>query len=297
MSWSQIDAVSWVIRHPLNRAHRARALLRWTVAQVRSQLFRQHRAVPFIDRTSLYIGPGLTVPNMQFYAGIGEMDVMGFLMHYLRPDDLFIDVGANVGVITVLGAGVAGAETIAFEPDPSSVEWLDKNLALNDLTDRVRVHRAALGDTEGTLTITDHRGAANRATSGEEIDGQTVPCHTLDAALDGATPTVLKVDVEGYELPVLRGAANSLARPELAVVILELRGHGKRYGFDEDDIRNMMSTAGFEAYSYDPVRRHLVEIADCPWPVRDTIFIRDQAAAIARIKDAPPRRVIWGQQI
>src|SRR5262249_30185499 len=130
---TQIEAVRWIAGHPLNRGRRTAAVLRWLGSQVRSHLWSEPRLVPFIDRTRLYIGPGLTSANMQYYAGLGEPDVMGFLMHYVRPRDVFADVGANVGVMTVLAAGVGGARAIAIEPDGATYSWLERNVRANDL--------------------------------------------------------------------------------------------------------------------------------------------------------------------
>ncbi|MEL0113636.1 MAG: FkbM family methyltransferase, partial [Rickettsiales bacterium] len=221
MTWSQFDALRWVLKHPLNRGRQGRALMRWAGTQMRSHIFGHVRAVPFIDDVRLYIGPGLTVPNMQHFAGLGEMDVMGFLMHFLRPDDVFVDVGANVGVISVLGAGIAGARTIAVEPDPQAFKWLRRHAELNGLDGRIATEEAALGEINGTISLSDDRGAANRVALPGDGSSQSVRCLPLDELLADEKPNVIKIDVEGYELPVLRGARNTLRQQELAAVIVE----------------------------------------------------------------------------
>lgn len=297
MTWSQFDALRWVLKHPLNRGRQGRALMRWAGTQMRSHIFGHVRAVPFIDDVRLYIGPGLTVPNMQHFAGLGEMDVMGFLMHFLRPDDVFVDVGANVGVISVLGAGIAGARTIAVEPDPQAFKWLRRHAELNGLDGRIATEEAALGEINGTISLSDDRGAANRVALPGDGSSQSVRCLPLDELLADEKPNVIKIDVEGYELPVLRGARNTLRQQELAAVIVELRGHGARYGYDENELETILSTAGFQAFSYDPVDRRLVAVAECPWRVRDAIFLRRPDEAAARLKGAPARKVIWDRMI
>jgi FkbM family methyltransferase len=294
---AQIEAVRWIAGHPLNRGRRTAALLRWMAAQIRSHLWNEPRLVPFIDRTRLYVGPGLTSANMQYYAGLGEPDVMGFLMHYIRPHDVFADVGANVGVMTVLAAGVGGARAIAVEPDTATHAWLERNVRANDLGARVRCVRAAAGEQPGELRLTAGLGAANRAVTAAEQGGQTVPCQTLDRLLDDEHPTVLKADVEGFELPMLRGAAAVLGDPRLRVVMLELKNHGARYGFDENEIRAQMAAQGFAPYSYDPIERRLIPLDAGAERPDNTIFLRDAAEADARLRSAPPRRVIWNRLI
>jgi FkbM family methyltransferase len=61
---------------------------------------------------------------------------MSFLVHYLRQDDVFVDVGANIGAYTVLAAAAAGARTYAFEPSPAAVHSLRDNLALDHISGR-----------------------------------------------------------------------------------------------------------------------------------------------------------------
>jgi FkbM family methyltransferase len=294
---TQVEALRWIVAHPLNRGRRIAALLRWLVTQIRSRLGQTPRLVPFIDHTRLYIGPGLTSANMQYYAGLGEPDVMGFLMHYVRSTDVFADVGANVGVMTVLAAGVGGARAIAIEPDAATHAWLERNVTANDLGGRVRCIRAAVGESAGELRLTAGLGAANRAADATEAGGQTVPCQTLDRLLDDEHPTVLKADVEGFELPMLRGASAVLADARLRAVVLELKNHGARYGFDENEIRAQMRTQGFHPHSYDPITRQLIALSDGARRPDNTIFLRDAVEAAERLRSAQARRVIWGQLV
>ena len=77
--------------------------------------------------------------------GLCEFDEMGFVLHFLRSEDLFVDVGANVGAYTVLASGVIGARTIAFEPNPSTFKYLERNIAENGSGTRARGINAALG--------------------------------------------------------------------------------------------------------------------------------------------------------
>jgi FkbM family methyltransferase len=294
---AQLDAIRWVTTHPLNRGRRTAALARWAAAQARAGVLRSPRLVPFVDDTHLYVGRGLTSANMQHYAGLGEPDVLGFVMHYLREGDVFADVGANVGVLTVLAAGVAGARTVAIEPDPRTFDWLERNIEANGLGTRVRRIASAVGDVHGELRLTAGLGAANRAATAGESGAQSVPCDTLDELLKDDHPTVLKADVEGFELPMLRGAAAILDDPRLQVVLLELKNHGARYGYDEDDVRALLARHGFQSFTYDPVARHLTPLEECECRPHNTIFVRNPALVIDRLRAAPRRRVIWDQRI
>ena len=296
MTWSHLDTIRWIVRHPLNRDRRSAALIRWAVQQVNAQILRRTRLVPFIDNTSLYVGRGLTTSNMQYYGGLGEPDVEGFLLHYLRPDDLFVDIGANVGVMSVLAAGAAGARTIACEPDPDNLVWLRRNIAANHLGEMVAICPVALGEVVQNLRFTVGQGAVSRAALSHEA-ARDVACETLDTILDGQVPVAIKADVEGFELPILRGARATLTAPGLSAIVLELKKHGARYGFSDDAILTLLAEHGFVPHTYDPFERRLAALDLHVSRTANVIFLRDPKAAPARLRNAPSRTVIWGKRL
>ena len=83
------------------------------------------------------------------YCGLNDFEDMSFLVHYLRQDDVFVDVGANIGAYTVL----AGARTYAFEPIPAALHSLRDNLALNQISGRVSIEPYAAGRALGSVPI------------------------------------------------------------------------------------------------------------------------------------------------
>ena len=85
-----------------------------------------------------------------------EFEEMAFVMHFLRPGELFVDVGANVGAFTVLAAGVAGAAVRAFEPNPGTFEMLERNVRLNGLQEAGKLCLRG-GRAKRRNSTTDHR--------------------------------------------------------------------------------------------------------------------------------------------
>jgi FkbM family methyltransferase len=79
---------------------------------------------------------------------------MGFLLHLLRPNDLFLDIGANIGSYTILAASVCRARAIAFEPDSDTARVLWRNIATNHLNALADVRKAALGRLHGQIAFT-----------------------------------------------------------------------------------------------------------------------------------------------
>lgn len=96
---------SYVWRHQLNANGRLQAigrLLRWQIA---SRLLAGPIALQFVENTVLFAKRGMAGATGNWYCGLHETEEMGFVLHFLRPDDLFVDVGANIGSYTVLAAG------------------------------------------------------------------------------------------------------------------------------------------------------------------------------------------------
>lgn len=137
----------------------------------------------------------------------------------LEPGDFVVDCGANMGFTTVFFAHFVGpsGRVVAFEPLPSNAEDIRQNVALNDLNN-VDIRQAAVGsaNTEATIALTPN-GVLTSDRSWRLI---TVPVVRLDDAVKEGTPTFLKVDVEGFELEVLKGAQRVLSfTPKLDIEI------------------------------------------------------------------------------
>lgn len=139
-----------------------------------------------------------------------ERDILVRLRGLGSPRAVFIDVGAHLGYYCVRLARHFGA-VHAFEPSPVNRAGLLANLALNRLED-VRVHAVALGETSGTARVVERGGGT--VVVPEAGDGApVVPVVRLDDRLpDIDGPVVLKIDTEGAELPILRGAERLLRR-------------------------------------------------------------------------------------
>ncbi|MDQ3296414.1 MAG: FkbM family methyltransferase [Myxococcota bacterium] len=151
----------------------------------------------------------------------------GFVTHELASTDVFVDVGANIGYYTCM-ARAKSVHTIAIEPLDSNLRVLYKNVAANGWRDGVEVFPVALSDVPGLLELYGTNtgaslipGWAGRASSNARL----VPVSTLDALLasrfDGQR-LLIKVDVEGVEHQVLRGATRTLAREPSPRWIMEV---------------------------------------------------------------------------
>lgn len=201
---------------------------------------------------------------------------MALLIHFLREDDLFFDVGANIGSYSVLASGVCRATTWAFEPDPRTSLSLKRNVEVNKLDDLVTVHQIAIGDVEGQLEFTEGLDTVNRAAIEEDVVTQTVPVGTLDSIAGMYCPLMLKIDVEGYEPHVLRGAATHIKNENLKVIVVETT---------TPEIESEFGKHGFVRGYYDPFKRKLSKSSN-EYLDNNKLFIRDWHFVAQRLQQA-----------
>jgi FkbM family methyltransferase len=139
----------------------------------------------------------------------------------VRPGDVVLEAGSNVGAYTMLFARWAGeGHVYAFEPDPMALRGLQEHVALNGLGDRVTAVPAAIADDETKrlrFVLFESSGISRMAGDHEEAAPGTtieeVPAWSIDRFCQkrGIAPTVIKIDVEGAELAALRGARATIA--------------------------------------------------------------------------------------
>jgi FkbM family methyltransferase len=234
-----------------------------------------------------------------YYFGLHEFQDMGFLLHYLRKGELFVDIGANVGSYTVLAAAVRQTHVVAIEPIPSTFRRLLDNVHVNALEGYVRTFNIGLGASEGYLRFSTQLDAENHVLSEDEQVAQVVEVQvrTLDDLLGEERPVMIKMDVEGFETEVIRGGESVFASPHLQALLIELNGAGVRYGFDENAIRERLEYFGMHLCSYDPLTRRLIpKVQTADVMGGNSLYVRYIHDAQIRLAAASPFCVM-GRQI
>jgi FkbM family methyltransferase len=161
----------------------------------------------------------------------------------IKPGEVYVDIGANVGMYAIY-AGVVGARVFAFEPEALNYAELNKNIFVNDLHGRVTAYCMAITDERdvsvrhlSTVSFagSHHDFGENWWKSDRDIGGRLVErdkrpqqgcvSYSLDELVARQVlppPNHIKIDVDGFEHKVVRGAAKTLDRPELKTVLLEV---------------------------------------------------------------------------
>ncbi|MEQ1796540.1 MAG: FkbM family methyltransferase [Lacibacter sp.] len=279
----------FINKHPLAGKHKVKAYCRFFWWQF-SQLFFPHETVvPFIGKTKLAAKKGLHGITGNIYTGLEDFNDMGFLLHFLRKEDLFADIGANAGSYSVLAAGCTGSRTIAFEPVPSTFSWLEKNIELNKLSNLVKAINIGLGSKREELFFTSNHGTVNHVVAENENGGDLLSTKVEVLPFDEISftegiPQLIKIDVEGFETEVLKGMNSTFQSQDLKAIIIELNGSGERYGYNEQTIHQNLLSLNFYPCRYDPFTRSLNQLEG--FGSHNTIYIRDIDFARGRVQTA-----------
>lgn len=218
--------------------------------------------MPYVENTRLLVETGMAVATGNIYTGLLEFESQSFVLHGLRPTSLFLDIGANIGMYTVLAGGAVGASCISVEPTPSTYSSLCQNIHINRLNDIVDHRNVGAGKEGGELKFADTDGPANRVLQENSREsGTEVNVTTVDGLLaerdDETDDLIIKVDVEGWESAVIEGSEAVLSRTTPTALLVELNGMGERYGFDDDEVHEGLVSRGYNPVEYNPHQRNI----------------------------------------
>jgi len=277
----------FIYNHPLARKRLFYACFKFISWQLIQFFSNSPRVIKLTRKTKIWAKKGMTGVTGSIYTGLHEFEDMGFMLHFLRKDDLFADIGANVGIYTILASTECEAKSLCFEPAPETYSWLKKNIDLNNISSCANSFNIGIGNIDGVLIFSSDLDTVNHVLSSKSnnIKSVEVSVKSFDSiAKDFGIPVLIKIDVEGYEFPVIQGLHNTLLNSHLKAIIIELNGSGKNYGFDEKKIHEILILNGFKPCSYDPLTKTICELET--FGNLNTIYIRDLNYAIERVKNS-----------
>ena len=241
------NVVKFVWEHPSNEGERTRALLRAARFQARGRILHRRTLARLGERSLIWADLHRTGASRVVYANPPDHHEMLIWRNGLRPGDLFIDVGANVGSYAIWAAEL-GAEVIALEPADDTFALLKENVALNGY--QIRTIRAAAGAEPGTARFTSGRDCVNRLDPGGIAETAVI---TIDSIIGNRTVAGMKVDVEGFEIEVLRGCERALSEHRMRLIQLEWNSTSMRaVGTDRGPVADLLAKHGYGLCRADP---------------------------------------------
>lgn len=174
-----------------------------------------------------------------------------FFERFLREGDTVIDAGANIGLLTLRAAKVVGEDgrVISIEPHPETFRWLNKNVLLNKFSN-VEFFNIAVGHKQQLVSFTDFKIKDINKVS-EKEGTLTLPLTTLDSMCQNISRCMLlKIDVEGFELPVLFGAEDLIKKTDVVMFESSPRNFALQ-NYTLQDIFRFLTLQGFSVYKID----------------------------------------------
>jgi FkbM family methyltransferase len=227
-----------------------------------------------IDETPIYINSNdFGGPANFINGGKYEEEYFAVLASFKKPNSVFLDIGANLGVFSLRLAPMMRSGTVhAFEPNPKIRQLLERSVHLNGISNLVTIHGFGLSDQNKTLTFNvpdGHAGGGSVVSDTATVPTIKIDVRTLDSALPNFRFDIAKIDVEGHELHALRGMQDTLVRSPDAVLIFEKLGTDSGI---EADLLALFTSHGFNLYRIDGIRLVPVSLEE---------FKRSQAYFIA----------------
>ncbi len=247
-----MSRIGWLLSHPEFRKHPVRVssgVVSWEI----HKLLSRNMALE-LDGLKLTARPIDGNGRLICYFGTKFDTIFDFLKTYLKEGMVFADVGANIGSHAINAARlVAGTGSVfAFEADPDTYRLLAENIQSNGLRN-IDLRQTCVSDHVGTLSFYKHKDSAKSSIvdRGEKLS-VTLPSDTLDNLIPANTKIdVLKVDVEGAELSVLRGATGVFTdqrRPSVVIIeVFDVRDNTDK----SEGIREVLEGYGYEFYLFD----------------------------------------------
>lgn len=244
----RLPPLYWMLRllrnvgSPANRGARLRAAGRVIRFDVRTRLLRRPTIAAIGTRSQIICYPGESnAPHAAYRNPPNPREMFAWRRH-LRPGDLFVDVGSNIGIYSLFALDL-GAEVVACEPDARNYARLLENLELNQY--EAETHNVAVADRPGTLRLTQGLDSLNHLVF--DGSGVEVRAMTLDDIVGERRVAGLKIDVEGAERLVLDGASRLLTSQRVGLIQLEWASVRSRVtlGHGLDDVSSLLVEAGY----------------------------------------------------
>ena len=194
----------------------------------------------------------LRLVETPFTDGLGdEKKMLGELFMALKPDDVVYDIGASIGIHSILMAKKVGksGKIFAFEPESQSFESLQFNIKLNDLSNVITIQIALGNEIAESAIYSSGTTADFSLISGFEKKGgqkiRVVPGDILVRDKNLPLPNIVKIDVEGYEFYVIQGLQMTLSSETCQMVCCEIHPTMLPSGITADNVIDLLRSYGF----------------------------------------------------
>jgi len=261
-------------KHPLTKASPVKGLFRYLMFNITQTVSKRPRVFNWINGLKFYAEKGDAGLVGNIYYKLMDYEDSMFLIDHLKAEDVFVDVGANLGHYTMLASGVCKSKSIAIEPIENTIIKLKENIKLNKLEEAVTILNYGVGHKNETLNFTTNKTVMNSVSLVENENTIKIEVKTLNELLKNENPTFIKIDVEGYEYNVLKGASEVLNNNSLKYLLVEFNDSGSKFNLKDEDVFNIIKSYGFLPIRYNVNEKKISIIESYNTNKFNTLFIR-----------------------
>jgi FkbM family methyltransferase len=191
-----------------------------------------------------------------------DWEEFNLISRYVKSGDEVFDIGANMGYYTIWMSKFIGNGRIhSFEPDIKNFERLNKNIAINRLTNQVVSNKKAAGDMDGEIDFTtglDGENHISNQTSENLVTIQSTQIDKYASENNIGAIAYMKIDVEGFEYAVLKGSNTFLVNKKIDIIQLEINNTICNSGKSITDLLELLSYYRYELCRFDVDKNQLI---------------------------------------
>lgn len=236
-----IRSLKLVFLHPLNRNKPLNTFLRILWWKINQLVFHLPVILQITPNRKCVCYPDSSYGGLFVYLGMPEYEGNKYILNNLKPNDIFIDVGACIGDYSLFASSVITKGHIyVFEPFNKSIEMFEENIRLNDIKN-ISIFKGVASDKNGYeyLSIEKESEINHIVHEKNRYRGIKVPAITLDRYITENNikhVAILKIDVEGSEMKVLKGAGKSIRNRKIKKILIELNKNNQFFGTSNQKI-------------------------------------------------------------
>lgn len=245
-----------VMNHPNNKNAKINVLGRLFLWKLNQLFFHKSIIINLTPEMKCKCYPDSSFGSLIIYTKLPEYEEMNFIYDFLKKDDTFIDVGANIGAHTLMAASkIKTGKIFSFEPSLKALKYLKENVQINNLESLITVIDKVVSNKNGYEKFiigkhseVDHIGGQNSML----YETNMISSITLDKYLKTQKISyidLIKIDVEGAELKVLEGLKDFIAGGKVGLIIFEINSNCRSYGYTRDDMFKFLNLNDFLIYT------------------------------------------------
>lgn len=265
--------VEYIWKHPNNEKKKCFSVIKFVAWQIYKRLIKKPLKVTLCDGVKIYCYSDSKSGSAVIYSGgFPDINEYHFYNSLLREGDSVIDIGANIGLYALFFASIVGEKgaVYAFEPDSTNYNRLKDNVILNDMEGIVKLEKKIVSDAVGCISFNSGNDVlCSISTNG--YSKEIIDTVTIDEWIEGKKILVCKMDVEGAELLVLKGARAALGSKNPILWQLEINDLAANFNYTPEDIVNYLDSAGYNIARYDVNSNELI-LDKLAWQKNQNVF-------------------------